>query len=253
MKKPAHNSLALLLGFGLALAGCFAIQCGKDEPTSASPNVQGQANQPVLPTIVFLGDSLTAGRGLPLDQAMPAQIQAKVQSEGWRLRVVNAGRSGDTTAGGLARLDYYLQERNKVRVLVIGLGSNDAMRGQPIANMKKNLTAIVTKTRAFDPTIRIFLFQMYAFPNLGRQYGSSFSKLFGDVARAQNIVLLPFPLLGVAGQPNLNQNDGIHPNEAGTRIFTENVWKALRPHLAKLPATTKTSAAQPSAPKRARG
>ena len=187
-------------------------------------------------TIVFLGDSLTAGRGLPLELSMPSLVQHQIENTGLPLRVVNAGRSGDTTAGGLARLPWYLRKENNVRMLVIGLGSNDAMRGQPIASMSANLSAIVRATRAFDPRISIAIFQMHTFPNMGRKYAGAYERMFRDVARKERITLLPFPLRNVAGIPSLNQADAIHPNEKGTEIYAGNVWRALEPHARRVAA-----------------
>lgn len=183
------------------------------------------------PAIVFLGDSLTAGRGLAASESAPALIAEKLEAGGYGYEVINAGRSGDTTAGGLARLPWYLEDEVQPRVLVIGLGSNDAMRGLPLAEIETNLSKIVSAARAYNADMQIFLYQMYTFPNMGPQYAKDYERLFGKVAKAENIVLLPFPLLDVAGVAKLNQPDGIHPTAEGTRIMAENIWKGLKPHL----------------------
>ncbi len=183
------------------------------------------------PTILFLGDSLTAGRGLAPEDAAPALIQRKIDAARLDYAVINGGRSGDTTAGGLARLGWYLRPELKLRVVVIGLGSNDAMRGLPVKEMEQNLSEIIGRIRAFDPTIKMFLYQMHIFPNMGRDYAGEYEKLFGRVARKEKIKLLPFPLTGVGGNPDLNQEDGIHPNVAGSRIYANNIWAGLKGHL----------------------
>jgi len=183
------------------------------------------------PAIVFLGDSLTAGRGVAESEAMPALIQKKLDEHKMAYRSVNAGRSGDTTAGGLARLDWYLDPETKMKALVIELGANDAMRGQPVAEIEENLEQIIRKVRSHDPQIKIFLCQMHTFPNMGREYARDFSRLFARVARKEKVILLPFPLTGVGGVASLNQEDGIHPNAEGMQIFAANIWKGLQGHL----------------------
>jgi acyl-CoA thioesterase I len=185
----------------------------------------------VSPAVIFLGDSLTAGLGLARSQAMPALIGERLRAEGRELRVINAGRSGDTTAGGLARLTWYLRPELKVHALVIGLGSNDAMRGLSLERAEANLRAIARKTRQFDPQIKIFLFQMQTFPNMGTEFADEYREMFPRVATAEAIELLPFPLEGIAGDPDLNQPDGIHPNAEGTRRMADKVWKAMAPKL----------------------
>lgn len=183
------------------------------------------------PAIVFLGDSLTAGFGLPADLAFPAQIEAKIRAEGLPYRVVNAGRSGDTTAGGLDRLDWYLEPDVKASIFVIGLGSNDAMRGIELAAIEANLREIVHRIRKGNAKAKILLFSMKTFPSMGRRYAGAYERMFVRVARAEKIVLLPFPLRRVAAQSDLNQSDGIHPNEEGARIVADTIWKDMRPHL----------------------
>lgn len=202
--------------------------CGKtdtDSQTDASERTDSR------PTIVFLGDSLTAGLGLAPSEAVPALIEKKLLADGKNYRVINAGRSGDTSAGGLARLNWYLQPEINLRYLVIGLGSNDAMRGLSLEELEKNLREIIRRTRAHDRNIKIFIYQMYTFPNMGREYKGRYDALFPRVARTENIILLPFPLTGVAANPRLNQKDGVHPTAEGTRIEAENIWKSFRGYL----------------------
>ncbi len=183
------------------------------------------------PAIVFLGDSLTAGRGLAASESAPALIQEKIDAADLEYRVINAGRSGDTTAGGLARLPWYLRPEVNPKKVVIGLGSNDAMRGLSVSEIEANLRKIVQAIREYDASIDIFLYQMYIFPNMGPEYSDNYESAFQNVARAEDITLLPFPLENVGGVAELNQDDGIHPNVEGTQIVAENIWKALRPHL----------------------
>jgi acyl-CoA thioesterase-1 len=186
----------------------------------------GAADERVL---VVLGDSLTAGLGVAPDEAYPALLQARLQREGYPYRVVNAGVSGDTSAGGRRRLAWAL--RSRPSVVVVALGANDGLRAQPVAALRDNLTAIVTQARAAGA--RVLLVGMRLPPNYGREYTRAFAAAFPAVARATGVPLLPFLLEGVAGEPALNQPDGIHPNAAGHRIIAETVWGALRPLLAR--------------------
>lgn len=183
------------------------------------------------PAIVFLGDSLTAGSGLDLADSVPALIEKEIRAAGLHYRVINAGRSGDTTADGAERLSWYLRPGVKARVFVIGLGSNDAMRGLSLARLEQNLRQMIRQIRLADPTIKIFLFEMKTFPNMGQQYAGAYERIFAKVAKTEKVTLLPFPLRGVAAVPRLNQQDGIHPNEEGTRLVARNVWRDLKPYL----------------------
>jgi len=177
-----------------------------------------------LPTIVILGDSLTAGLGLPVDQAYPALLQARLDEAGLAYHVVNAGVSGDTSAGGLRRLDWVLDDT--VAVLVIGLGANDGLRGLPVEEMQQNLRTIIRRAKAKGATV--VLAGMEAPPNYGPAYTAAFRQAFRDLARDEQVALIPFLLDGVAGDAALNQGDGIHPNQAGARIVEQNVWTVLQ-------------------------
>ncbi|HEX2880501.1 MAG TPA: arylesterase [Polyangiaceae bacterium] len=204
----------------------------RSNPDEQPPTTPSAAPKPLpLPAIVFLGDSLTAGRGLPEHEALPAVLQQRVAAAGLRYQVINGGRSGDTTAGGAARLSWYLRDSVNLQVLVIGLGSNDAMRGQPLTEIEVNLKKIIAAARAHDPQMSIFLWQLQTFPNLGADYGREFEALFTRVAADEKVQLLPFPLHGVAGKRELNQEDGIHPTAAGTRVVADNIWPVLEPEL----------------------
>jgi acyl-CoA thioesterase-1 len=184
------------------------------------------------PKIVALGDSLTAGLGLQASQAYPALLQQKLDRESYRFEVVNAGVSGDTTAGGLRRLDWALE--GDVRVLILALGANDGLRGLPVTDMKRNLEEIIE--RAKEKKITVMLAGMEAPPNYGPEYTIAFRRAFQDVAREQGVLFLPFLLAGVAGDTGLNQGDGIHPNTGGSAVVAETVWQMLRPVLDKMSA-----------------
>jgi acyl-CoA thioesterase I len=180
-------------------------------------------------TLLFFGDSLTAGYGLDPSQAYPALIQEKINTRGWNFRVINAGVSGETTAGGLRRIDWVLQR--PVDVFVLELGANDGLRGLPVEGAKQNLQAIIDRTRNKYPNVKIVLVGMQVPTNLGRDYTSRFRAIFPELATANNAVLIPFLLDGVASVPELNLPDGIHPTPAGQKIVAENVWKVLEPVL----------------------
>jgi acyl-CoA thioesterase-1 len=182
-------------------------------------------------TILFLGDSLTAGLGLKPAQAYPALIEEKIREQKLPFDVINAGVSGDTTAGGLARLDWLLQK--KVDVLVLALGANDGLRGLPIAQTKANLQAIIDRVKAKNPAVKIVIAGMQIPPNMGGDYGAAFRTIFADLAHANEAALVPFLLEGVAGHDDLNQEDHIHPTAAGQKILAENVWRVLQPVLGK--------------------
>jgi len=184
--------------------------------------------------ILFLGTSLTAGYGLTVDQAYPARIQEKLDSAGLRFRVVNAGVSGETSAGGLRRIDWLLQR--PVRVLVLELGANDGLRGQDPDVMRHNLQEIIDRTRARYPDVAIVVAGMEAPPNLGDAYTSRFRAVFPELARANDAALIPFLLEGVAAVPELNQEDGIHPTAEGQRRIAETVWRTLEPVLREIEA-----------------
>lgn len=184
---------------------------------------------PKAGTIVFLGDSLSAGTGVRPQEAFPALVQEKIQESGLPYEVVNAGVGGDTTAGGLRRIDWLLQR--KIDVLVIELGGNDGLRGLPIDRMKQNLIGIVEKARTRYPEVEIVLAGMQMPPNVGPDYAAQFRAAFRDVAQKTGATMIPFLLEGVGGVRDLNQSDLIHPNPAGHRIVADVVWKTLEPIL----------------------
>jgi acyl-CoA thioesterase-1 len=227
----------------LAVAMC-AVACGRESPSppkapaSAPPPAAAVAPAPVAPAavapaasdrprIVFLGDSLTAGYGLEQPQAVPALIQARLKKEGYPFEVVNAGVSGDTSAGGLSRLEWSLS--GDVRILVVELGANDGLRGLPVDELRRNLEEVITRAQARG--IAVMLVGMEALPNYGASYTSEFRATFPALAKAHKTALMPFYLDGVAGKPELNIADGIHPNPAGAVIVANNLWRTLEPML----------------------
>jgi acyl-CoA thioesterase-1 len=187
---------------------------------------------PAPRVILFLGDSITAGYGLDPDQAFPALIQGKIDAKVWNFKVVNAGQSGDTSAGGLNRLDWLL--KNRVDILILELGANDGLRGLPPETTKSNLQAIIERTQAKYPEVKIIVAGIKVPPNMGGDYGRKFEAVFVDVAKKNKALLIPFVLEGVGGSRELNLPDGVHPTAKGHEIVAANVWKVLEPVLRSL-------------------
>jgi acyl-CoA thioesterase-1 len=192
-------------------------------------------------TIVFLGTSLTAGFGLDPSEAYPAVIQQKIDAASLPYRAVNAGVSGETSAGALRRIDWLL--RQPVDVLVIETGANDGLRGQDPEATRENLRQLIAKARRREPPPRVVLVAMEALPNYGRDYGTRFRALYPELARETGAVLAPFLLDGVAGVASLNQPDGVHPTAAGQKRVADNLWKTLAPLL-----TSGTAEGHPARP-----
>lgn len=183
-------------------------------------------------TILALGDSLTAGYGLSRKQAYPALIAEKMQSANYQFEVINAGSSGDTTAGGLRRLPPLLRKK-KIDVLILALGINDAFRGVSIEQMRSNLQAIIDQTRARHPNVSIIIAGMELPLASNDEYVRTFGDMFGALAEKNQAALIPYLLDGVSGDPELNQPDRVHPNAAGQRVLAENVWRVLESILRK--------------------
>jgi len=179
--------------------------------------------------VLFVGTSLTAGYGLDPDEAFPALVQRKIDAAGLRYRVVNAGVSGETSAGARRRIGWLM--RRPIAVLVLETGANDGLRGQDPDETRKNVQAIFDEARKQKPPPRLVLVAMEALPNYGMDYRRRFRAIYPDVAKANGATLVPFLLDGVAGDPRLNQRDGIHPTAEGDVRVAENVWKVLKPIL----------------------
>jgi acyl-CoA thioesterase-1 len=215
----------------LLLSACgdeAATRADKAEPAGAAGT---PVDTPAVPaaSIVFLGTSLTAGLGLDPEEAYPALVQRKIDSAGFKYTVVNAGESGESSAGAVRRIDWIL--RQTPAILVLETGANDGLRGQDPDSLRTNIQTIIDRVRQRSPSTRIILAGMEALPNLGADYTRRFHQVYPAVASANRIPLIPFLLEGVAGVDSLNQQDGIHPSEAGARIVADNVWKVLRKEL----------------------
>jgi acyl-CoA thioesterase I len=179
--------------------------------------------------ILFFGDSLTAGYGLSVEEAFPALVEQKFVANGRKTKVINAGLSGETTAGGVSRIDWVL--RQPVDVFVLELGANDGLRGLPLDQTQRNLQSIIDKVKAKNPKVKVVVAGMMVPPNLGSEYATRFNRIFPDIAKKNNATLIPFLLQDVAGNEKLNLADGIHPNIQGHKIVADNVYKVLTPLL----------------------
>lgn len=234
MRNLGLRVVQLALGCALA-AACSAPPADRPEPApkAAPPAATSTSTPPAAlqakgrPRIVALGDSLTAGLGLAAQQAYPALLQNRVDEAHLDYDVVNAGVSGDTSAGGLSRLNWALD--GDVRVLIVALGGNDGLRGLPASELRQNLSTIIERAQARH--IDVVLAGMEAPPNFGQEYTLEFRRVYPEVAKKYNVKLLPFLLDRVAGKEALNQRDGIHPTAEGARLVADNVWSVLKPLL----------------------
>jgi acyl-CoA thioesterase I len=212
----------------IALASILGCGRAPNQDAAAVPKPSAPAARPEsLPKIVAFGDSLTAGLGLTEHESYPALLQKMLDQDGFKYEVVNAGVSGDTSAGGVRRIDWAMD--GDVRVVIVELGANDLLRGQPIPEMKKNLAAIIDTAKGRGA--KVLLTGMYAPTNTGIDYQRQSQEAFQSLAREKGVILIPFFLDRVAGIESLNQADGIHPNPEGTRIVAETVYKSLKPML----------------------
>lgn len=198
----------------------------EDAPAAIIP-----ADEEKQKVILFFGNSLTAGYGLDPSEAFPAIIQQRIDSLGYDYKVINAGLSGETTASGNNRLNWVL-ERQPVDVFVLELGANDGLRGIDPAETRSNLKAMIDKVRAAYPEAKIILAGMMVPPNMGEAYSRDFRQVFPDITKEKNVELIPFLLDRVAGEPDLNQTDGVHPTVAGQKIVADNVWAVLKEEIA---------------------
>jgi len=213
----------------VVLAACArpdtAGKAGEAEGAGTIADTSARPAPSAPPAIVFLGTSLTAGLGLDPDHAYPAIVQQKLDSAGLRYTAVNAGVSGESSAGAVRRIDWIL--RQPPAVLVIETGANDGLRGQDPDSLKANIQLMIDRVRQSSPSTRIVLAGMEALPNLGADYTRRFRAIYPALAAANHVALIPFLLNGVAGVDSLNQQDGIHPTDAGARIVADNVWPVL--------------------------
>ena len=210
------------------------VSCNNNKTPKATQNQQVSKDSTVSPTvkkktILFFGNSLTAGYGVDPSEAYPALIQDKIDSLGLNYKVVNAGVSGETTADGNSRIDWILKQ--PIDIFVLELGGNDGLRGIPLAGTKKNLQSIIDKVKTKYPNAKIILEGMQIPPNMGPAYTSKFKEIYPAVAKENDIGLVPFLLKGVGGDPKLNQRDGIHPTAEGHKIVAQNVWEILKKDL----------------------
>lgn len=237
LRRPAPRATlapiaALGLAAALALTACSP-DAGESEPRvargerPAAPRAREVLDD--APVVVFLGTSLTAGYGLPESEAFPALIQNRIDGAGLEYRVVNAGVSGDTSAGGLRRLDWLL--RLPVAVLVLELGANDMLRGHRVEALRSNLESILDRTRETHPSARLMIAGMRAAPNLGPGYTDAFDAIYPELAARYDTAFIPFLLEDVAARRHLNQADGIHPTAEGHALIAGRIWSALEPIL----------------------
>ena len=232
LKNILYGWLFLVSG----LAGCNSDNGQRANETTTTPEKTAQeTKKEEMKTILFFGNSLTAGYGLDPSEAFPALIQHKIDSLGLPYKVINAGLSGETTAGGKNRIDWLL--RQKIDVFVLELGANDGLRGIPVTETAKNLQAIIDKVKSKYPDVKMVLAGMEIPPNMGGRYAAEFRVIFRQIAEKNDMAFVPFLLEGVGGMRDLNQGDGIHPTEKGHRILAKNVWDVLEDVLAVTPGS----------------
>ena len=228
----------ILIGVAIAVLAACADRAAEKLPDREAKPEGTRSSRPAhsaaeRPAVLFLGTSLTAGYGLDPDSAYPAVLQRLVDSAGLEFEIVNAGVSGESSAGAERRIDWVL--RAEPAILVIETGANDMLRGQDPDSIRANIQGMIDQVRAESPGTTIVLAAMEAMPNLGADYARRFRAIYPALARANGIPLIPFILDGVAGIDSLNQDDGIHPNPAGARIVARNVWRGIEPLLVRRP------------------
>ncbi len=223
-----HNSIFLVVAL-ICLVSCSNPR-DKHQSQQTESKVKNEDQETHLKRILFFGNSLTAGYGLEnTDEAFPGLIQKKIDSLNLPYQVVNAGLSGETTAGGNERIDWLLKQ--KIDIFVLELGANDGLRGLPIEETYRNLQSIINKVKSAWPDCKIVLTGMLVPPSIGQNYAESFKQIFPKLAKENELTLVAFLLENVAGEVELNQNDGIHPTAEGQRIIAENVWRKVFPLL----------------------
>ena len=228
------NVIRILVAFSSAFLLALSFSCAASKLQNGNSSVTKPLKVPQStsnrPKIIALGDSLTAGFGLAEKESYPYLLQERLKADGYDYEVINAGVSGDTSAGGLERADWVLEQDN-ARILVLELGANDMLRGIPVDKMKVNLDKIIKKAKAKG--LKVLLCGMLAPPTMGAAYQRDFTMAFPDLASENKVEFLPFLLENIALNKDLNQGDGIHPNAVGARIMTDNIYKALKPMLAR--------------------
>jgi len=227
MKK---SYILIFLSFAF-FGACQNAESGQDQRLTEQETPAGMEEAEMSGKIIFFGNSLTAGYGLDPGEGFPAIVQTKLDASGYNYKVVNAGLSGETTAGGNERVDWVLQQN--LDVFVLELGANDGLRGFSPDVTHQNLQSIIDKVKAKAPEAKIILAGMEAPPNMGKDYTDDFRKVFVNLARDNDLPLIPFLLKNVGGIPELNLPDGIHPNKEGQKIVAGNVWEILQPLLAE--------------------
>lgn len=219
--SPLKSTLAILLSV-------FMFSCSEKKETA----VQEQPKEEIVQEkgeekiILFFGNSLTAGYGIEQDLAFPGLVQDRLDSLGKSYKVINGGLSGETTAGGVGRIDWFLED--EPAIFILELGGNDGLRGIQLSETKKNLELIIEKVRSKYPETKIILAGMQIPPNMGPEYSQEFQAIYPDVAKEKNVTLIPFLLQNVGGIKELNLPDGIHPTEEGHKLVLENVWEYLK-------------------------
>ena len=213
----------IIVSFIILFSACTNSK--KPESSNQNNNAKESVTNTKKKTIVFYGNSLTAGYGVSPSEAFPAIIQKKIDSLGLPYQVINAGVSGETSSGGKTRIDWILRE--PVDIFILELGANDGLRGTPLSETKKNLQDIIDKVKAKYPDTKLVFAGMEIPPNMGQAYTTEFRNIYTDLAAKNKMTLIPFLLEGVGGEPELNQADGIHPTAEGHLIVAENVWKQL--------------------------
>ncbi len=225
------KSISLIMLSLCVLYSCSQTARKEDSKDDATESGEEKSQEIPEKIIMFFGNSITAGYGVSTDEAFPARVQAILDSLEYPYKVVNAGLSGETSAGGLNRIDWVL--RTVPDIFVLELGGNDGLRGLKLSETKKNLSAIIGKVEAVNPEAKIILAGMEVPPNLGQDYTTEFKSLYQELAQSHDVVFIPFILEGVGGEEDLNQSDGIHPNIEGHKVVAQTVWSYLSPLLSK--------------------